>query len=73
MTYITRAELPSVRGKCPMCGSDIRYTRTTNDNKEKAWRCTGCNGYGYENQTGEGPLHHDLSNAYGVSIVLLEP
>ena len=71
MTIITHTDLPFVPGKCPMCGADIHYTTTGTE--VKAWKCTGCGGYGYENQTGEGPLHRDLANAGGVSIVLLEP
>lgn len=72
MTIITGAEHPFARGKCPMCGSAIRYNSTSGAT-EKPWKCTGCGGYGIEDQTDEGPLHHNLSNAHGVSIVLLEP
>lgn len=72
MTIITDTKLPISRGKCPMCGSAIRYNGTSGT-AEKPWKCTGCGGYGIENQGDEGPVHHSLTNAHGVSIVLLEP
>lgn len=72
MTIIRDAEYPFKKGECPMCGSKIHYT-TAEAAGQTAWRCPGCGGYGCENQTDDGrPLHQDLVNPHGVSVVLLE-